>query len=143
MKIKKPLYLSNKNLISYSLIPLTVITFIVNFMKKFTIRKNYKIKTICVGNIYMGGTGKTSLCVGINKILKHKYKTVFIKKMNSNQLDERRILKSHGKLLSNKDRSISLKKAESNGLEGISKLPISLKVLLEKKTYGIKNKPAN
>ena len=71
MKIKKPLYLNNKNLISYSLFPLTVITFVINFLKKFTIRNNYKIKTVCVGNIYMGGTGKTSLCVEINKIIKH------------------------------------------------------------------------
>ena len=146
MKIKKPLYLSNKNLISYSLIPLTVITFIVNFMKKFTIRKNYKIKTICVGNIYIGGTGKTSLSVEINKILKHKYKTVFIKKMYPNQLDERRILESHGKLLSNKDRSISLEKAENkydlaildDGLQD-KKIKYNLSIACFNTTHGMGN----
>ena len=34
--------------------------------------KNLKIKTICVGNIYIGGTGKTSLCIKINEILNKK-----------------------------------------------------------------------
>ena len=146
MRIKKPLYLNNKNLISCSLFPLTVITFVINFLKKFTIRNNYKIKTICVGNIYMGGTGKTSLCVEINKILKHKYKTVFIKKMYSNQLDERRILKSHGKLLSDKDRSISLKKAENkydlaildDGLQD-KKIKYNLSIACFNTTYGMGN----
>ena len=146
MRIKKPLYLNNKNLISYSLIPLTVITFVINFLKKFTIRKNYKIKTICVGNIYMGGTGKTALCIEINKILKNKYKTVFIKKMYSDQLDERRILESHGKLLSDKDRSISLKKAENkydlaildDGLQD-KKIQYNLSIACFNTTYEIGN----
>ena len=146
MKIKKPLYLNNKNLISYLLIPLTIITFFFNFFKNFTIKKKYKIKTICVGNIYMGGTGKTSLCVEINNILKHKYKTIFIKKMYLDQLDERRILESHGKLLSNKNRSISLKKAENkfdlaildDGLQD-KKIKYNLSIVCFNTTYGIGN----
>ena len=28
-------------------------------------KKTFKIKTICVGNIYIGGTGKTSLSLKI------------------------------------------------------------------------------
>ena len=59
MKIIKPLYINEKNLISYLLIPLTIFTILINFSKNFLIKKKYKIKTICVGNIYVGGTGKT------------------------------------------------------------------------------------
>ena len=63
MKIKKPLFWDNKNLLSLSLTPFSLITFIINFFKRFKIKVKYKIKTICVGNIYVGGTGKTSLCI--------------------------------------------------------------------------------
>ena len=70
MNLRKPLFWNNKNLISISLIPFSSITFIVNFFKNFFLKKNYKIKTICIGNIYLGGTGKTSLCIEINNILK-------------------------------------------------------------------------
>ena len=80
MKIRKPLFWNNKNLISLSLIPVSLITFIINFFKNFLLKKNFKIKTICVGNIYVGGTGKTSLSIEINNILREKFKTVFIKK---------------------------------------------------------------
>ena len=80
MKIIKPSYLNDKNLISYLLTPFTIFTILINFSKSFLIRKKYKIKTICVGNIYIGGTGKTSLSIQINKILKNKFRTVFVKK---------------------------------------------------------------
>ena len=72
MKFIKPLYLNDKNLVSYLLIPFTIFIILINFGKNFLIRKKYKIKTICVGNIYIGGTGKTSLSIEINKILKKK-----------------------------------------------------------------------
>ena len=113
MKIRKPLFWNNKNLISLSLIPFSIITFIINFFKNFLLKKNYKIKTICVGNIYVGGTGKTSLSIEINNILKKKFKTVFIKKKYINQLDERELLKINGSVFSDNDRKISLIKAEN------------------------------
>ena len=94
MKIRKPLFWSNKNLISLALSPFSAITFIVNLFKNSQSKVNFSVKTICVGNIYVGGTGKTSLCVEINNILK-KFKTVFIKKnimiklMKKNYLNQR------------------------------------------------------
>ena len=114
MKIRKPLFWNNKNLISLSLIPVSLITFIINFFKNFLLKKNYKIKTICVGNIYVGGTGKTSLSIEINNILKKKFKTVFIKKKYINQLDERELLKINGSVFSDNDRKMSLIKAENS-----------------------------
>ena len=61
--------------------------------------KKNKIKTICIGNIYIGGTGKTSLSVKINKILNKKnIKSCFVKKFYSNQIDEQKILENNGRL---------------------------------------------
>ncbi len=114
MNIKKPLFWSNKNLISLSLIPFSIIIFILNFFKNFLLKKNYRIKTICVGNIYVGGTGKTSLSIEINNILKKKFKTVFIKKKYINQFDEKELLKSNGNVFSDTDRKTSLIRAENS-----------------------------
>ena len=108
MKIKKPLFWSNKNLISLSLIPFSTFLYITNFLKNFIFKKKFKIKTICVGNIYVGGTGKTSLSIEINNLLKKKFKTVFIKKKYYDQLDERKLLKTHGNLISHHSRKKSL-----------------------------------
>ena len=114
--IKKPLFWNNINLISLSLIPISIITLIVNFLKNLFLKKKYKIKTICVGNIYIGGTGKTSLCIEINNILKKKFRTVFIKKNYASQIDEQNILKLHGNLINLKSRDLSLRAAKKRNL---------------------------
>ena len=113
MKIRKPIFWNNKNLISLFLIPFSMITFIINFLKNFLSKKNFKIKTICVGNIYLGGTGKTSLTIEINNILNKSFKTIFIKKKYIDQLDEIELLKTYGNVFSDNDRKISLIKAEN------------------------------
>ena len=79
MKLVKPKFWEIKNYISL-LYPLSSITYLINIIKKFSIKK-YKIKTICIGNIFVGGTGKTSLAIEINELLKKEFKTVFIKKI--------------------------------------------------------------
>ena len=114
MQIKKPSYWNKKNIISFTLYPLTLITYLINFIKSFSIKKKYYLKTICVGNIYVGGTGKTPLCIEINKILNKKFRTIFIKKNYSSQLDEQNILKSYGKLINFQNRDASLKIAKKN-----------------------------
>ena len=80
MKINKPLFWDNINIISLLLLPLTLITLIVNLLRNLKIKEKLKIRTICVGNLYIGGTGKTPLAIKINEILKDNFKTVFIKK---------------------------------------------------------------
>ena len=147
MKIKKPLFWNNKNFISLLLIPFSIITFLVNFFKIFLLKKNYTIKTICVGNIYVGGTGKTSLSIEINKILKKKFKTVFIKKKYLINLMKKNYLNSHGDLISDFDRNISLFKAEKkkfnlaildDGLQD-KKINYDISIACFNSSYGIGN----
>ena len=74
MKIKRPTYLDTINLISIILLPFTLFTFLFNNLKKLLPKSRFKLKTICVGNIYLGGTGKTPLVIKINSILKKNIK---------------------------------------------------------------------
>jgi len=113
MKVHRPLFWDEINLISILLYPLSLITFFYNIIKKIPHKRNFKIKSICVGNLYIGGTGKTPLSIKINNILKKKYKTVFIKKKYSDQIDEQNILKSYGNLICTKHRSTGLKIGEN------------------------------
>ena len=99
MKFKRPVYFDNINLVSIILLPLTLITLTFNLFKKLSLKEKFKIKTICVGNIYLGGTGKTPLVLKIDKILKNKFKTVIIKKKYLDQEDEQKILKQNNNLI--------------------------------------------
>jgi tetraacyldisaccharide 4'-kinase len=108
MKFIKPAFWQSKNIISLSLYPLSIFTLVINLLKKFTSKKNYPIKTICIGNIYLGGTGKTSLAIEVKKLLNDKIKTIFIKKNYPDQLDEVNLLKTHGKVIANNSRNDAL-----------------------------------
>ena len=117
MNFIKPKFWQKKNLISFSLYPFSIITFLFNLIKKLQTKKIFKIKTICIGNIFLGGTGKTSLTIEIKKILEKKFKTVFIKKNYFNQKDEINLLKNVGKIISTDDRLKSLNIAEKKKFE--------------------------
>ena len=108
MRLIKPKFWETKNFISYTLYPLSIITYLINNVKKFSIRKNFKIKTICIGNIFVGGTGKTSLAIEINQLLRKKFKIVFIKKNYENHLDEINLLNNKGKIISSNSRENAL-----------------------------------
>jgi len=108
MKLIKPKFWETKNYISYILYPLSTITTLINNAKKLCIKKNFEIKTICIGNIFVGGTGKTSLAIEINKLLRKKFRTVFIKKNYNNQLDEINLLNTRGKIISSNTREKAL-----------------------------------
>ena len=108
MKYIKPKFWETKNFISLILYPLSIITYLINIAKTFSTKKKFEIKTICIGNIYIGGTGKTSLAIEINELLKKKFKTVFIKKNYENQLDEINLLSNKGKIISSNNRENAL-----------------------------------
>ena len=120
MKFKKPKFwdLKKPNIYSYILLPITFLIQVFAYFKKKTKINDFKIKTICVGNIYVGGTGKTSLCIKINEILKKKnIRSCFIKKFYKDQLDEQKILKKRGQVFSSKVRVDSIKQAENENYE--------------------------
>ena len=83
MKIKKPKFWDRKYHTFFSLIlwPLSFIYQIIVLIKKSTTnKKKFSIPTICVGNIYIGGTGKTPLSIKIWEIFKNDNSPVIIKK---------------------------------------------------------------
>ena len=108
MRLIKPKFWETKNFISLILYPLSAITCLINITKKFSKKKNFKIKIICIGNIFVGGTGKTSLAIEINELLRKKFKTVFIKKYYKSQLDEINLLNNNGKIISSTNRENAL-----------------------------------
>ncbi len=104
MKLIKPKFwdLKKPNVLAYLLLPFTIILIIKNFLLNLKKKKKYiKIKSICIGNIYVGGTGKTPSTIKIYKILQRlKYKTVIGKKKYKNQVDEIAVLKKYSKVIS-------------------------------------------
>ena len=116
MRLKKPNFWDYKkpNLLSYLLLPLTfpfiINNFLLNIKKKN--KKYEEIKTICIGNIYVGGTAKTPLTIKINSILNNlNIKTATIKKYYTNQIDEQKLLKKKTKLYCSRNRKIALNHA--------------------------------
>jgi tetraacyldisaccharide 4'-kinase len=120
MKSKKPKFWDYKkpNLYCYLLLPFSIIFNLVSKLKSKPKTANLHIKTICIGNIYIGGTGKTSLAIKIKEILKNKnIKVCFIKKFYSNQIDEQQLLSKNGRLFTSTRRLAALNEAISKGYE--------------------------
>ena len=97
MKIIKPNFWRTNNIIVYLLYPLSLLTKIYNSLKRNNFSYEPKIKSICVGNIYLGGTGKTQIVIKLNEILKKNYKPIIIKKYYKNQKDEQMLLQKKRK----------------------------------------------
>ena len=120
MKLKKPKFwdYEKPNLYATILNPLALFLQLLNSFKRKTNKQDLKIKTICFGNIYLGGTGKTSLCIALKNILdQRKIKSCFIKKYYEDQYDEQNILKKYGKLFTAKRRIDAIKKAENENYD--------------------------
>jgi len=120
MKLKKPKFWDHKkpSFFSYLLLPFSIILDLITKIKSKPKFSNSKIKTICVGNIYIGGTGKTSLAIKIKEILdKNNIKACFIKKFYPNQTDEQKLLSKNGVLFSNLKRITALNEAIAEGFE--------------------------
>ena len=121
MQIFKPKFWDAKiNIISIILWPFSLLLQVLILLKeKIIISKKFDISVICIGNIYLGGTGKTPVSILINNELERlKKKSVIIKKFYKNHIDEHRLIKKEtGSLILNKKRSDALLEAKKKGYE--------------------------
>ena len=74
---------------TYLLTPISKAVILFNLLKRAENLEFSGIKLICVGNIYLGGTGKTPLSIKISQLLnKRNFKSTVIKKFYNEQQDE-------------------------------------------------------
>ena len=114
MLIKKPNFWSKINLLSLLLLPFSFLYYLIFLIKKhFSTLQQFNIPIICVGNIFLGGTGKTPLSIYIYKFLKKKrFKPAIARKYYDTHFDEINLTKEKVKhFFSNKKRIISVENA--------------------------------
>ena len=108
MKLKKPKFWDLKQISLWALllIPFAFLFQLVLLLVKFFKKpKNFSVPVICVGNIYLGGTGKTPLTLELFKIIKSIGKNPgFIKKGYDYLDDEIKMLEKIGKVYTDKSR---------------------------------------
>ena len=118
MKIFKPKFWHKKNsLISFLLLPIsTFFQFLIILNKLLRKKKKFSIPIISVGNIYLGGTGKTPLCIELVELLKKNNKKIaIVKKFYKAHEDEFKLIESKNiTLLKNSSRALAIKEAERN-----------------------------
>jgi tetraacyldisaccharide 4'-kinase len=118
--IKKPKFWDNNSLsfLSIILLPFTIFLRINNFFLNFNSKtKRKEIFSICVGNIYVGGTGKTPTTIKLFQILR---------KINRSTVTAKKFYKAHNdeaKLLNKK----------TNFITGLNRLEIINKAVNKKK----------
>jgi len=109
----------DKNKISFFsvlLFPVSLLIKVLSLFKRFLIKTHQSsIPIICVGNIYLGGTGKTPLCIEIFSILKNlNMNPAFIRKKYDSFQDEADLQKQVGPVYQNKKRIEAVKEALHN-----------------------------
>jgi len=116
MKIYKPFFWKKpRSFITLILLPITFLVFIFILLKKIINKaEKFNIPVVCIGNIYMGGTGKTPLSLLLAEELKTLgKKPVIIKKFYKDHKDEHLLIRKRGiPLILEKNRADSLKLAE-------------------------------
>ena len=109
----------DKNQVSFFsvlLFPVSLLIKVLSLFKRFLTKTNQStIPIICVGNIYLGGTGKTPLCIEIFSILKNlNMNPVFVRKKYDSFQDEADLQKQVGPVYQNNKRIEAVKEALQN-----------------------------
>ncbi len=123
MKLNKPKFWDTKfSLTVIFFIPITLVTLLVNVVKrKFTKSIKFNIPIICIGNIYIGGTGKTPTSIYIGKELtKLGKKPAILRKFYKDHEDEYLLIRKHFKsLIINKSRATAVEEAEKKNFDSV------------------------
>jgi len=118
MNFFKPKFWDKNQLSFFSvlLFPISLVFRLLGLFKVILTKTNQSsIPVICVGNIYLGGTGKTPLCIEIFSILKNlKMNPAFVRKKYDSFQDEANLQKQIGAIYQNKKRIEAIKEAEKN-----------------------------
>ena len=118
MNFFKPKFWDKNQISFFSVLffPISLLIKLVVFFIRFsTSTHQCSIPIICVGNIYLGGTGKTPLCIEIFSILKNlNMNPVFIRKKYDSFQDEANLQRQLGPIYQNKKRIEALKEAIQN-----------------------------
>ena len=119
MTVIKPKFWDKQiGLFSILLLPISLIFLFLAFLKKkLTKEHSFKIPIICVGNLYIGGTGKTPISIFLaNEILKLGKRPVILRKYYRDHDDEYNLIKrSFNNLIIRKKRFDGVKEAENSG----------------------------
>jgi len=115
MKLNKPKFWDTKlSLFTILLIPFSLIVILIIYLKrKFTRTIKFNIPIICVGNIYIGGTGKTPASIFIaNELSKLGKNPVILRKFYKKHVDEHNLIKKNFKnLILKKSRVLGIKES--------------------------------
>ncbi len=123
MQFKKPKFwdLKKPHILTYLTFfftfPIRINNFFLNLKRS---KKDQKIKTICLGNIYLGGTGKTPATIKLFEILKSiGFNVSTAKKFYKSHLDEINILKKKTDLILDNNREKIIELAKKQGKDVI------------------------
>ena len=120
MKFFKPGFWDKNqiSLFAILLLPISLVFKILSYTKQVLTKTNKSaIPIFCVGNIYLGGTGKTPLCIEIFSILTNlKMKPAFVRKQYNLFEDEADMQKKVGPVYLNKKRLFAVKEAIKNNI---------------------------
>ncbi len=117
MLINKPKFWNNSRISAWSIIlyPISILYLLFFQIKKIKNSKKYNVPIICIGNIYLGGTGKTPLALEIFNICKSLgKKPAFVKKYYSYLDDEINLLKKKGMVFTLKNRNDAVESLINN-----------------------------
>ncbi len=121
MKFLKPKFWESKNnILAVLLRPISLLFYFLTALRKsFIAPKKFRIPIICVGNIYVGGTGKTPVSIMIANILKtNNKKPAIIKKYYKDHEDEHKLIHNiTNSLILNKNRVAAVQKAERENFD--------------------------
>jgi tetraacyldisaccharide 4'-kinase len=112
IKLIYPKFWQSKNIIAYLLLPFSQIYLLISYLRKLLATPIiFPAKVICVGNINVGGTGKTQLVIHLARLLREQnIKFLIITKAYGSKLTKATIVERYHSALDVGDESLILAK---------------------------------